>query len=1569
MPTSTRSAEFYNLARAFYESLGDETEWGDVPSALRVTPRQSLYRAEDSARTGALEGYLIFLQTAGSIEPQSHHDLILIDDSPLAPAPRRIQGGTRFGRRLLFPGWHDFVRQELADPVPEAIDNVEEVGESSSRAAHRVLLCADRDDAVQIMLQRRRRRLLKELNRDDDSTPMELPVALDPFQVRERGLIPALRDRLQIATRTPLADEVYLGALRCGYLHLFVDWISDWNLNGDIDPNQGTVAEVLHAVGEAGRFALGCDQIFVFHFVCRDLLEDKRLPDGKDNPYQYRTLGERFTQDRNLRCEILGLSSESLSAEDPKRHQDRAHRRTQGLLGSDDWRGLLRDLAVLTCSQERPDYLSDHIVRQAIRERLPENRRLATYTNLVTRTLYGTGLFQYDPQQGTRFRTWNRSETLFAEALHLAFEDLREYGHNGEDGRTLLRVVDLLSSPQLNERQLYRALVKYGSARGGAEGCKELVLDYLASALDREYNDVRDDQQLRRFRLGVLLVVVVLNAWLRKERREGKKSLEGIESLKGIRLDLSRIDATQLYVRDLDLRQANLSNATISFAYFVDCDLQDADLRTAYMPSVKLIGGSQKDARFERADLTAAILSDGDYSGAKFHGASLWAADLSKGKKLLSKQLRVAEKNITKTPGAGDKPQERLDLSMLEACLHTLYARSREDASIRGTSSAEPLYHCRLAGLAFRLKPQADHSTDLSVLFLSKRGGKPREEPIARVTSFDFLPDGPDGVLLAYTTKPGKLYAQRLRISDQTLADPRPVERTAGWFDENQMPVLRFLGRSRRIALASTAGVWLADLDLQNHGEPLQLPREGRRSLKVECMLEVEESGAPLLLAGWSDGRITVFDLETRKLLSTAARGTARPVAMGYIESHNQVIVARADNSVDVLHLAARLLRLGTFQLAHESIHSILSYPGQSRYLIAGAAARVEGEQTQKPLFAICNANLEVLAVWPFLGKEGVPMEFADFEDLLERSLEFDIPSGLSQTEAGRELVALEHRDIDRLTEWLADGKLALQRQHGSTTDEGDKPGLLPADQRGELTLELSNDQPFPRLSTRRKLRMLDLLSVRVGQRIYHLRTSLQMLRYSPDGKVEELRRQVRQDTVQVEGPCRVTSGKASGNPVLVLRFRHPVLQKPSTLMLPHGVEATLSYDAEAVGETAKTADLAQKFTPERPNPFRGYNMPVQGTEFYAHRKIVEQLTKKAMAGDAFVVKGARRSGKSSVLLEAQRNLEANENVFVMRFDLKESDRDSINLARRIVQHIPGSLRRKHKTGFDAGKLLRLDLDDPQELLEQAAQQLESLMALYISHDEERHRKPIIVVMLDEWGHLFGVSEGFHIQAKVLNSLNDFYNDLRMSLPELKSHYRFVFAGLPWHFKEFSATSSSGLQSYITQWFTIPFVDDVVIRDMIYDKLSKESLVAEDATMKECLRMASGQMHDANLLMYFSIENLFSGNRKSESKIRKADLRQAERKLVDHYRQYRKALWEGLDEEGKEWVLSEIIKERPCWDNPSVAKTNCPAALEPFFRMAYSKLDEDLDDEVLFLPHGLKESIIRFTKASAADTA
>ena len=117
---------------------------------------------------------------------------------------------------------------------------------------------------------------------------------------------------------------------------------------------------------------------------------------------------------------------------------------------------------------------------------------------------------------------------------------------------------------------------------------------------------------------------------------------------------------------------------------------------------------------------------------------------------------------------------------------------------------------------------------------------------------------------------------------------------------------------------------------------------DGAESLQAKCILELVESGTPSLLVGYSDGRITVFDIETGDLQSEVqARGSAAPVTLGHIASHSQIIVARADNSVDVLHLGAGgLQRLGTFQLAHELIHSILCYPGQPRYLIAGTAAK-----------------------------------------------------------------------------------------------------------------------------------------------------------------------------------------------------------------------------------------------------------------------------------------------------------------------------------------------------------------------------------------------------------------------------------------------------------------------------------------------------------------------------------------------------------------------------------------------------------------------------------------------------
>ncbi len=1581
MPVPTHVNEFHSLVRAFFESTGYETESSSrTPHLIHASPRLDQHiEGEVAPDRTAGASLLISLPTLSRQEESEQVDLAIDDDSPLAASSSHHQrGGIPFARRILFPAWRDFVHQELHKltesgyPDGSTLAPQEEGVEGSN---HRLLLCGDRDEDLEKLLRHQRRemfRVLLDEAGDLQSQSFILPLSLDPFLVRELGLILAIRDRLLAATKVPFMEEVYLGALRCGYLHVFVDWINDWNLNGDIDPNHGMVAELLHALGPTGRFSIGCDKTNVYHYVCRELVGDRK------SDHRFRTLGERFAWDGNLCLKILQSTPGS-----GKQHSSEAYKRTKGLFGPDDWSGLLRDLAALAYSMERPDYLSDHMVYQAIRERLHPNRRLSSNTNVVMRTLHGSGLFDYNPKLGLRFRSSHVAEELFADQLHLAFEDLREYGHQGEDGRTLLRVIDLLTAPQCNERLLFKALEKYGHKRGGPEGCKELVLDYLAIALHKDYPDVRDDFQLRQFRLGVLRVIIVLNAWLHS------KGLQTIRSLGGDRIDLSRIDGPQLYVFGLDLSHANISNATIPFACFDQCTLDGTDFSTAYLPSAKIVAGTQRNANFERADLTATILTRGNYEGAEFQGASLWAANLSESHKLTESQIGAAETNLTRRPAGERSTQLDVDLPMVEACLRTFYETSHQDEKItpdRVPASPtkigfSPLWHCRHPGIALIHCPERANEPggDLSIRFLAANGKKQKEQRVAFVRRYHRWSrwvgrdSNPDKLTLAYVKRDGTLIVRRALTSTYELQQERTVQCPENLLQDKNGHALRILDDHRSIAI----GLANARILVLSYPHPLDelppdasaqasyfgLPGEGRVQPTIEALHDISDASTRYLFVGWSDGRITVFNLDEEPNSALKPHpplaefiGVTPPVDLAYVESHRQLIVARIDSSVEILYFSpsATLQRLTTFQLAHEEIHSILCYPGQARYLIAGLAYEKTFQAGERrvpsTLFAMCNGSLQVLAVWSQKDKTGKRLDYKSLETQLNQYLEFE-KNRATESHASVDVIDLSFQKFRELKKLFASGELKML-QDGSQGKSGVNTGVLDSRRvtkhSGVVTFMFTIPKPF-HCSHSGPIPLGKLTTVSVEGEVCHLRIPVALLRYSPDGSQVQLKREIRQDVIDIFDASEIIDPE--NEPLdrsLLLRFRHPLLEKSSTLMLTHAAQAQFIFQLEAIDSGPAPQPFTYKFTPERPNPFRNYAMPVSGAEFYANRDIVNRLQMNLLrGGGAFIIQGARRSGKSSILLQLQTMLEENENVFVVRFDLRESDRNNISeLFRRIVHGIPQALQRRRKAGLDPERVLN-GTSTANPLL----RTVEILKEIKIDN-------PIIVVMLDEWGHLFGASRGLHINRQVRKELGEFYGELRSQIPEVKNNYRFLFAGLPWHFDDtLPATTSSGLASYILERAILRPVDDSVVKDMIHDKLGRESLTIREKAMRECLRLASGQLHDANLLIYFAVESMFS---EKGREVRKQHIHDAKEKLVNHYDQYRKALWEGLGEEAKKWIETEVREGVPAWERSRLTRQDrAPVDLTPFFSMAYTRYDSEIRAEVLFVPTGLKLCIAR----------
>ena len=1039
---------------------------------------------------------------------------------------------------------------------------------------------------------------------------------------------------------------------------------------------------------------------------------------------------------------------------------------------------------------------------------------------------------------------------------------------------------------------------------------------------NRDYSGIRDERQLRQFRCAVLRVAVVFAAWLDSD--------DWLEPLRDSSLDLSRIDAHQLYVARLDLTSADLSNATIPFVCFDDCKLDHANLSNAYLPSGKVVGGSQQGANLTLADLATGILQGGCYTGASFQGTSLWATDLSAANEIEEEGLKGAEAKLTKLPQglASVRMVDVADPGMIDACLRTLNLQAEDQASesvmFRSGYYRHPKVQIELNGNCLATLKGTTIATNVSGYN-------------CRLTSGRSYEDGqPTGVAMAYADGDGQVFAHWItrKGDNESLGEPQLVSPSEPKLEAMPSCLVSLAGDLKTVAVEQPNGrvafilnknlSLLDDRALPDNEVRITKPYEDQPS----CLLSLFGSH---FVVGYRQGDVALYEADPTGGTSSerpsitpihTERGAVEPVAMDFLPDQRQVIVARADSSVDVYHLQAdrRLTLLTTFQLAHERIHSIITYPGQARYLIAGIAA---GRSDGATLFAMCNARLEVLAVWPFL--DGAQAYKAKkLKSILEQLVQQESTESDEQTLG---IVTLRPAKLQRF--------IGLIEREGSLVEEKVSEG--------KLKLRLNVPEPFEGRP------LGDYREVQVGDKRYYLRISLTLSRHAggtEDGEVPvdrggevQFSRPVPQESVLLE----------KDGDDLLLTFEHPILRKQGTLALPHTVECEVAYE---LGEKAfyKTEKpLIWRFHPKRLNPFSGHTLPVKGDQFFAYNQEVEDLVQKLMYSSPFVVQGARRSGKSSFLEEAERLLQNNQNVVTVQFNVQAEHRDFGRLVEAIVRGLPKALEDVQRRGFDVEKVLARGTDE-QTLLLEAARELEELGI----------QQPVVVVMLDEWGHLFESGEekansvAFSIDKEVWAELTSLLKKLRNAIDSLRSNYRFVFAGLPWHFTatEESSATSSRLWTYVQEYLRMERATDCEIERMIRTKLKVAKLEITDEALEYCLKLATGVLHDANRIMYCACEKL---GKDALVERRHMDAADVETELIQHYEGYRGDLWRQLSEETRRWLFDEASRERPIWEVEEIKRTaeNSGVDLTPLFQMGYSSGRGG----TLFVPHGLTLAI------------
>ncbi|CAB5081963.1 hypothetical protein D3OALGB2SA_675 [Olavius algarvensis associated proteobacterium Delta 3] len=192
----------------------------------------------------------------------------------------------------------------------------------------------------------------------------------------------------------------------------------------------------------------------------------------------------------------------------------------------------------------------------------------------------------------------------------------------------------------------------FGAALSGVAGFTVIQYDQIGAGLG---------QQLIFESYGMLLDLLVIGVFLvalfewRMRRRDIERYHDEIDDLRGWRSPLashrirgsilrlnrrqvSRIDLTRCYLRNMNLSSMDLSgarivgtdfqNAYLSRTMFREADLQGADLRHAFLwradlRKATLWSANMKDATLEGADLSRALLKDADLTAANLKDADL----------------------------------------------------------------------------------------------------------------------------------------------------------------------------------------------------------------------------------------------------------------------------------------------------------------------------------------------------------------------------------------------------------------------------------------------------------------------------------------------------------------------------------------------------------------------------------------------------------------------------------------------------------------------------------------------------------------------------------------------------------------------------------------------------------------------------------------------------------------------------------------------------------------------------------------------------------------------------------
>ena len=338
----TRS-RFQGFVTRYFESNGCTVEAdGDL---LVITASPIIQSGREAVPVAGAEQNMgqscrIGVLTRDAERPPTELDYVIVDDSPVS----HVRAGTRierrdnfvfFGRDILLPGWREYAEQQLTQieqdsrvrgdntALPELIELRVARGESSGpypeSPENRALVCGNPEDEVErILLERRRNdvQLLSKMKGTEVGTPFSIPLKLDALTVRDQDLLTAVRAGLLNVTKRELGDDIYLELLRWGYVRLYIDRIGDWNIGGNLDPNQGTIADLLRHLGPRGEFVLGCDKHYAVHFTATDIARKDDLSDGAYPAHFFRTLGERFAEDVSLRLEMVSCDADQSRGSD-----------------------------------------------------------------------------------------------------------------------------------------------------------------------------------------------------------------------------------------------------------------------------------------------------------------------------------------------------------------------------------------------------------------------------------------------------------------------------------------------------------------------------------------------------------------------------------------------------------------------------------------------------------------------------------------------------------------------------------------------------------------------------------------------------------------------------------------------------------------------------------------------------------------------------------------------------------------------------------------------------------------------------------------------------------------------------------------------------------------------------------------------------------------------------------------------------------------------------------------------------------------------------------------------------